>query len=193
MQHRVDVTPAALGGPPTRRLGSALLLARHADAVLAGLDFESAQQDPDLPEINSSPQILIQLGRFNKQVGAPGQRGGPPCLQRPALRGEGTSAQSLSSPSVAAPCRVQLLRTLAERAEDAAASSARAKAAVKQAGGSTSKVADDVDLARLLGGGAAGSASPGGEGVDASPMGAERSAGRPLGATAARRVVGASA
>jgi len=38
------------------------------DAVQAGLDFEAAQQDPAFVEIQSSPQIVIQLGRFNKQV-----------------------------------------------------------------------------------------------------------------------------
>ncbi|KAJ9523517.1 hypothetical protein QJQ45_007203 [Haematococcus lacustris] len=41
---------------------------RAWEAVQAGLDFESSQQDPALPEINGSPQILIQLNRFNKQL-----------------------------------------------------------------------------------------------------------------------------
>jgi hypothetical protein len=36
--------------------------------VAAGLDFDVAQSDPDLPKISSSPQIVIQLSRFNKQV-----------------------------------------------------------------------------------------------------------------------------
>ncbi|GAX73038.1 hypothetical protein CEUSTIGMA_g490.t1 [Chlamydomonas eustigma] len=37
-------------------------------AIQEGLDLEQALQDPDLPEIVTSQQILIQLKRFNQQV-----------------------------------------------------------------------------------------------------------------------------
>jgi len=38
------------------------------DAVAAGVDWEEALKDPSLPQIQSSPQIIIQLSRFNKQL-----------------------------------------------------------------------------------------------------------------------------
>lgn len=38
------------------------------EAIKQGLDFEQALSDPDLPEFVTSPQILIQLKRFNQQA-----------------------------------------------------------------------------------------------------------------------------
>jgi hypothetical protein len=38
------------------------------EAIKQGLDFEQALADPDLPELVTSTQILIQLKRFNQQA-----------------------------------------------------------------------------------------------------------------------------
>ncbi|KAF8065617.1 hypothetical protein HT031_003218 [Scenedesmus sp. PABB004] len=40
------------------------------EAIKQGLDFEQALQDPDMVELVTSPQVLIQLKRFNQSAQA---------------------------------------------------------------------------------------------------------------------------
>lgn len=41
-------------------------LPTHTEGIRQGLDFEQALADPDLPDLVTSPQMLIQLRRFNQ-------------------------------------------------------------------------------------------------------------------------------
>jgi len=40
------------------------------DAIAAGLDFEQAMQDPELPRLQASQQVIIQLRKFAQTVAA---------------------------------------------------------------------------------------------------------------------------
>jgi hypothetical protein len=46
------------------------------DAIVAGLDFEAALQDPDLVKLQASQQVMIQLRKFAQKVQRGQQQGG---------------------------------------------------------------------------------------------------------------------